>query len=114
MPQIIDLACKFCIVFQPLNISDFQVFKLTGNNYKLWKEKIFLQLGWMDVDDAIRKDEPPKPTDTSSASAIVLYDHWERSNCLSMMYIKAKIFASVCGSIREHQNVKSLLKARDE
>ena len=70
MPQIIDLACKFCTAFQPLNISDFQVPKLTGDNYKLWKEKIRLQLGWMDVDDAIRKEEPLKPTDTSSAFAI--------------------------------------------
>ena len=68
----------------------------------------------MHVDDAIRKEEPPKPTNTSSAFANVLYEHCERSNCLSMMYIKTKIFASVCGSIREHQNVKSLLKAIDE
>ena len=39
-----------------------------------------LPIGWMDVDDAIRKEEPPKPTDTSSASAIALYDHWKQSN----------------------------------
>ena len=77
LPQIINLACKFCIAFQPLNISNFQVPKLTGDNYKLWKEKILLQLEWMDIDDAIRKNEPPKPTDTSSASAIALYDRWE-------------------------------------
>ena len=114
MPQIIDLACKFCTTFQPLNISDFQVLELTGDNYKLWKEKILLQLGWMDVDDAIRKNEPPKLTDTSNAFAIALYDHWEQSNRLNMMYIKTKIFASVHGSIGEHENVKSFLKAIDE
>ena len=68
----------------------------------------------MDIDDAIRKNEPPKPIETSSASAISLYDRWERSNRLSMMYIKTKISASVRGSIGEHENVKSLLKAIDE
>ena len=31
-----------------------------------------------------------------------------------MMYIKTKISASVRGSIGEHENVKSLLKAIDE
>ena len=77
MLHIINLLCKFCIAFQPLNISDFQVFELTSDNYKLWKEKILLQLVWMDVDDAIRKDEPPKPIDINNASTITLYECWE-------------------------------------
>ena len=68
----------------------------------------------MDVDDAIRKEEPLKPIDTSSAFAISLYDCWEQSNRLNMMYIKTKISTSVHGSIGEHQNIKSLLKAIDD
>ncbi|KAF7838996.1 putative RNA-directed DNA polymerase [Senna tora] len=99
---------------QPLNISDFQVLELDGNNYRLWKEKIILQLGWMDVDYAIRKDEPPALTDTSNKSKIDLYERWERSNCLSMMYIKSKISASIHGSLGVHKNVRDLLKAIDE
>ena len=72
MLQNIDIECKFYITFQPLNISNFQVLELTSDNYKIWKEKILFQLGWMDVDDAIRKEEPLKSTNTSSAFAIAL------------------------------------------
>ncbi|KAF7839831.1 Retrovirus-related Pol polyprotein from transposon TNT 1-94 [Senna tora] len=99
---------------QPLNISVFQVPELDGDNYRLWKEKIILQLGWMDVDYAIRKDEPPALTDTSNKSEIDLYERWERSNRLSMMYIKSKISASIRGSLGVHKNVRDLLKAIDE
>ncbi|KAF7812099.1 Retrovirus-related Pol polyprotein from transposon TNT 1-94 [Senna tora] len=98
---------------QPLNISDFQVLELDGDNYRLWKEKIILQLGWMDVDYAIRKDEPPALIDTSNKSEIDLYER-ERSNSLSMMYIKSKISASIRGSLGVHKNVRDLLKAIDE
>ena len=39
---------------------------LKGDNYKPWKELIFFQLGCMDLDYAIRKDEPPLLTDNST------------------------------------------------
>ena len=32
--------------------------KLKGDNYKVWREKILFHLGWMDIDYAIRKNEP--------------------------------------------------------
>ena len=32
--------------------------ELKGDNYKVWREKILLHLGWMDIDYAIRKNEP--------------------------------------------------------
>uniref|UniRef100_A0A804JWV2 Uncharacterized protein n=1 Tax=Musa acuminata subsp. malaccensis TaxID=214687 RepID=A0A804JWV2_MUSAM len=33
--------------------------ELNGDNYKIWKERVLLHLGWMDIDYAIRKDKPP-------------------------------------------------------
>ena len=36
---------------------------LKGDNYKPWKELILLQLGCMDLDYAIRNDEPAVPID---------------------------------------------------
>ena len=68
----------------------------------------------MDIDYAIRKDEPPKITDTSTPDQILLYERWEKSNRLSVMYIKTKISASIRGSIEHHENVRELLKAIDE
>uniref|UniRef100_A0A2N9GK36 Retrovirus-related Pol polyprotein from transposon TNT 1-94 n=1 Tax=Fagus sylvatica TaxID=28930 RepID=A0A2N9GK36_FAGSY len=103
-------------VVQPANFSDIRsdIPDLKGDNYKIWKERILLHLGWMDIDYAIRKDEPPAPTDTSTAADIALYERWERSNRLSMMFIKTRISAGIRGSVDQHEKVQDLLKAIDE
>ena len=69
---------------------------------------------YIDIDYAIRKDEPHKITDTSTLDEILLYEHWEKSNRLSVMYIKTKISAGICGSIKQHENVREFPKAIDE
>ena len=68
----------------------------------------------MDIDYAIRKDEPPIVTDTSTLTEIALYERWERSNRLSVMFIKTKITAGIRGSVDQHENVRDLLKIIDE
>ena len=67
----------------------------------------------MDIDYAIRKNESPKITRTSTLENIMLYEQWERSNRLSMMFIKTKISAGIRGSVDQHTNVQDLLKAID-
>ena len=62
----------------------------------------------------MRKDEPPIPTDNSTPSAIALYERWERSNRLSMMYIKTCISTNIRGSIPDCAYVRDLLKAIDD
>ena len=88
--------------------------ELRGDNYKVWKEKIFLHLGWMDINCAIRKDEPDPITETNTIEAVCPYDKWERSDHLSMMFIKTKISAGIRGSVEQIDKVKPLLKAIDE
>ncbi|XP_019079651.1 uncharacterized protein LOC109123688 [Vitis vinifera] len=100
LPSISDIRCE--------------VPELRGDNFKIWKERILLQLGCMDIDYAIRKDEPHKITDTSTPEQILLYERWEKSNRLSVIYIKTKISAGIRGSIEQHENVRELLKAIDE
>ena len=56
----------------------------------------------MDIDYAIRKNELPKITQTSTPENIMLYEQWERSNRLSMMFIKTKISAGIRGSVDQH------------
>ena len=57
------------------NIADTNnVSKLTCENYKIWRERVLLHLGYMDIDYAIQKDEPPKVTDASTSVEIVLYE----------------------------------------
>uniref|UniRef100_A0A2N9GQF3 Integrase catalytic domain-containing protein n=1 Tax=Fagus sylvatica TaxID=28930 RepID=A0A2N9GQF3_FAGSY len=103
-------------VVQPANFSDihYDIPELKGDNYKIWKERVLLHLGWMDIDYAIRKDEPPALTDTSTAADIALYERWEQSNRLSMMFIKTRISAGIRGSVDQHEKVRDLLKAIDE
>ena len=67
----------------------------------------------MDIDCAIRKDEPDPITETNTVESVCLYDKWERSNRLSVMFIKSKISASIHGSVEQIDKVKPLLKAID-
>ncbi|KAK9667332.1 hypothetical protein RND81_14G248900 [Saponaria officinalis] len=98
------------------NISNIRcdIPELRGDKYKVWKERVLLNLGWMDIDYAIRKDEPASITEASTHDAINLYDKWERSNRLSVMFIKTKICASIRGSLKQYTKVKNLLKVIDE
>ena len=59
----------------------------------------------MDIDYVVQKDEPPQVTDTSTSAAIALYECWERSNRLSLMFIKSKINAGDRGPIKHHNKV---------
>ena len=112
------LIISMCLIFaviQPANFSDMKcdIPELRGDNYKMWKERVLLHLGWMDIDYAIKKGEPVI-TPTSTPNEIALYEQWERSNRLSVMFIKTKISAGIRGSVDQHTNVKTLLKAIDE
>ena len=68
----------------------------------------------MDTDCAIRKDEPDPNTETSTAEVVCLYDKWEKSNRLSVMFIKTKISVGISGSVVQIDKVKPLLKSIDE
>ena len=68
----------------------------------------------MDIDYTIRKKEPNPITETSTAEVVCLYDKWERSNILSVMFIQTKISAGIRGSVEQIDKVKPLLKAIDE
>ena len=118
LPQslIIEHVYLTFAVIQPTNISDFKcdIPKLRGDNYKVWKERVLLHLGWMDIDYAIRKEELDPITKSSTTEAICLYDKWDRSNRLSMKFIKTKISAGIRGSVEQINKVKPLLKAIDE
>ena len=67
----------------------------------------------MDIDYAIRKDDPPIH-EISTQDEIFLHEQWERFNRLSVMFIKTKISAGIRSSVEQHNNVKALLKAINE
>ena len=88
--------------------------ELRGDNYKIWKERILLHLGYMDIDYAIRKSEPPEVTEESTPTEVALYERWEKSNRLSVMFIKTKITAGIRGYVEQYNKVQDLLKAIGE
>ncbi|KAK6152751.1 hypothetical protein DH2020_012390 [Rehmannia glutinosa] len=103
-------------IIQPVNFSymKFDVPELHGDNYKIWKDRIVLYLGCMDIDYAIRKDEPLAIIENSIPDEVDLYEKWERSNRLCVMFIKTKISVGIRGSVEKYDNVCALLKAIDD
>ncbi|KAH7855913.1 hypothetical protein Vadar_030537 [Vaccinium darrowii] len=87
---------------------------LSGDNFSEWKDKVLLALGCMDLDLAMREDEPTKPTNESSTAVKVAYERWERSNRLSLMLIKSHVSASIRNSIPSCDKVKDYMKAIEE
>ena len=87
---------NFYVVMQPANFSYIRcdIPKLKGDNYKVWKERILFHLGWMNIDYVIRKDKLIIIA-TNIADENALYERWERSNHLSVMFIKTKISTSI-------------------
>ena len=67
----------------------------------------------MDIDYAIRKYKP-EITKSSNKEENVLHEQWERSNCLSVMFIKTSISASIRGSVKKLINVRALLRVINE
>ena len=65
----------------------------------------------MNLDLALHVDEPLVPTKSSTQTKKESYEHWERSNRLSLMFIKSSIGKSIYGSISECAKVKEYLKA---
>ena len=67
----------------------------------------------MDIDYTIWKDGPPID-DNNTEADIALYHKWERSNRLSVIFTKIKIFVATRGLIDQRNDVLTLLKAIDE
>ena len=64
----------------------------------------------MDIDYAIRKDELSSLLATSTKAEIELYDKWEKSNHLFIMFIKTYILVGIRGSIEKHEKVRDFNK----
>jgi hypothetical protein len=87
---------------------------LNGNNFSKWKENLLFYLGCMELDLALRVDEPPVLTDTSMPLEITKHERWERSNYLSLMFMKSHVTKGIRGSIPACNNVIEFMQAIDE
>ncbi|XP_074336653.1 uncharacterized protein LOC141673816 [Apium graveolens] len=87
---------------------------LNGTNFKSWKEKVLLVLGCMDLDYAIRKEQPASLTDESSTTDKLNFEKWERSNRLSLMMIKRSISEAFRGGMSNDSDEVSVKDFLDE
>ena len=74
---------------------------LNGTNFKDWKENIEITLGCIDVDLALRTEQPFTPTTSSTSKDRRDYEKWVRSNHMSIMIIKRDILEVFRGTVSE-------------
>jgi hypothetical protein len=87
---------------------------LNGNNFSEWKENLLFTLGCMELDLALRENEPHVLTDKSTPTEIAKHERWERSNRLSLMFMKSHVIKGIRGSIPECNKAKDFIKAVEE
>uniref|UniRef100_A0A1S3Y7A2 Retrovirus-related Pol polyprotein from transposon TNT 1-94 n=1 Tax=Nicotiana tabacum TaxID=4097 RepID=A0A1S3Y7A2_TOBAC len=90
------------------NINSIPV--LNGTNFKEWKENIMIVLGCMDLDLALRIEQPASLGDTSSSDEKKEMEKWERSNRMSLMIMKRAILESFRGTMNDEANAKVFLE----
>ena len=64
---------------------------LNGTNFKDWKENIKIIFGCMDLDLALRTEQPPTPTASNIPEDKRNHEKWDRSNRMSIMIIRRGI-----------------------
>ena len=84
---------------------------LDGSNFSDWKEIVLFTLGYMDLDLALRIDEPPALTEQSTADQKAASEKWERSNRLSLLLLQSQVAKNIRGVIPHCKTVKEFLGA---
>nr|XP_043608606.1 uncharacterized protein LOC122580404 [Erigeron canadensis] len=87
---------------------------LTGANYTAWKDQLDLTLGYLDLDYAIRNDEPAAIIANSTAEQKAAFEKWDKANRLSLMTVKNSIPLGLRGAIPESDKVKDYLKSVED
>ncbi|KAF9685453.1 hypothetical protein SADUNF_Sadunf03G0056100 [Salix dunnii] len=87
---------------------------LTGTNFSEWKEQVEFTLGVLDLDLALLKDKPDPLTDKSTPEEKTLFNTWERSDRLSIMFLRMTIASNIKTSLPKSENAKDYMKAIEE
>jgi len=82
---------------------------LDGTNFSEWFEHVQFTLGVLDLDMALIVDKPDEVTAESIAEQVSHAKAWERSNRLSLMFIKMTIANNIKTSLPPTTNASELL-----
>ena len=83
---------------------------LTGTNFSEWKEQVEFTLGVLDLDLAFLIEKPTDLTDKSSADEKSLFHAWERSNRLSVKFMRMTIANNIKTTLPQSENAKEFMK----
>ena len=77
---------------------------LNGTNFKEWKENVEIILGCMDLDLALRIEQPTPLTAASSAEDKRDFEKWDHSNRMCLMIMKKGIPEAFRGDVSNEVN----------
>ncbi|XP_062104312.1 uncharacterized protein LOC133815491 [Humulus lupulus] len=88
---------------------------LNGTNFNDWKRNLHIVLGCMDLDHALRDEQPAPLTKESTRDEKTDFERWDRSNCMSLMIMKHNIPEAFWGTESEGINkAKNFLEQIEE
>ena len=104
----------FLAVTMPVHSHFLSVPVFNGLNFSELSEQIHFYLGVMDLDLALRVEKPANITVLSTAKENNHYKTWERSNRLSLMYMRMSIANNIKTALPKTDNAKEMLKFVEE
>ena len=87
---------------------------LIGTNFSEWKEKVEFTLGVLDLDLALREEEPSQLTNDSTEEEKAFHKAWEKANRLSIMFLRMTIASNIKTSLPVAEKAKAYLAAIEE
>jgi hypothetical protein len=103
---------KFAVV--PMNTHASSVTLFTGVNFSEWREQVNFHLGVQDLDLALLEDKPTALTTTSTEAEKLHHKAWERSNRLSLMFIKMTVANNIKSTIPQKESAKEYMQFVEE
>ncbi|KAA0039631.1 UBN2_2 domain-containing protein [Cucumis melo var. makuwa] len=87
------------------------IIKFNGFNFSDWCEQIRFHLGVLDLDLALLSEKPVAITSASSDEDRSFYKAWERSNRLSLMFMRMTVAKNIKSTIKNTEDAKEFMKS---
>ena len=85
-----------------------------GLNFSDWWEQVQFHLGVLDLDLALQVEKPAAITDKSSTEEKALHKAWERSNRLSLMFMRMTVANNIKSTLTTTESAKEFKKLVEE
>ncbi|XP_050935205.1 uncharacterized protein LOC127143943 [Cucumis melo] len=87
------------------------IIKFNGLNFFDWYKQIRFHLGVLDLDLALLSEKPTSTTSASSDEDRSFYKAWERSNRLSLMFMRMIVVNNIKSTIKKTKDAKEFMKS---